>query len=1116
MSHRSLVPDRVLGLLPGRRGKSLLGAFGLMATLLMADTAPSITTAPASQAVVLGGTATFTVAASGTAPLSYQWYRGDTALTGETAASLTLGNVQATDAAAYWVTVSNSAGSARTFVPFAAKLASGSNHALFVKTDGTLWATGSNSVGQLGDGTTSSRFTLEPVASTVMAVAAAGNHSHYLLADGTLWSTGENTYGQLGDGTTTARSSPVQVATDVAAVAAGANHTLFLKTDGTLWGMGYNNSGQLGDGTNTNRLSPVQITSGVSSLAAGDLHGVFLKTDGTLWGMGYNGYGQLGDGTTYSHYVPVQIASGVGGVAAGAHHTLFVKTDGTLWGMGFNYYGQLGTGGYYYYYYSYSTPTQIAAGVAAVAAGTYHSLFLRTDGTLWGMGSNGSGQLGDTTTYSRYTPVQITTGVTALAAGGYTSFFLRADATLWGMGNNANGQLGDGSSGSRSTPVAILAPGETPAWLTVITPPAITVQPQAQNITAGSSTTISVAATGSATLAYQWLKDGSAIAGATGNSLTLTNFSLAQVGDYAVTVTNSGGSVTSSLVHLGLTLPITTAQTAISGHTVNLTASAGATGTIQWQVSKDNGLTWTDLANDSTYTGVNSARLDILQPDVAMNNYLYRYRVSDGTQSITSAAATLSVIASPLNMPAALVVDKSGNLYVTDAAAQTLLKISTDLKLTVLAGKNGVMGKTDGTGSAALFNEPGAFVLADDGSLVMADTGNHTIRAVSATSVVTTAAGVAGTAGSADGDAAAATFNAPVGMAADLVGTYLIADQANHTIRTLSGGRVATLAGKAGTLGVLDGTSTTALFNLPTGLAVRRDTFGSTSWTGGHNGYGTIFVADTGNNTIRTINTNGQVSTYVGTAGAAGMSDGYRTSVRFNRPTGLVFDGDGNLYVADTGNHTIRKIDTQGYVTTYAGVSGSGGLVDGSRLQARFNAPEALAFDSARNLYVADTGNGAIRKITPAGVVSTLLILGNVPTIATQPASQTVTTGSGATFSVAATGEGTLTYQWKKDNVAINGATGASYSISAAAASDAASYTVVVTNSWGAVTSSAATLTVNAASGGGSSGGSSGGGSSGGSSGGGGGGGAPSTWCLALLAAAAALRRGRGLRGKQT
>jgi hypothetical protein len=198
-----------------------------------------------------------------------------------------------------------------------------------LKTDGSLWATGQNSLGQLGDGTTSDRSTPVQVATGVQAVAAGYNCSLFLKTGGTLWAVGYNAEGQLGDGTTANRSTPVQVATGVQAIVVGSFHSLFLKTDGTLWAMGQNSSGQLGDGTKINRSTPVQVATSVQAVAAGYYHNLFLKTDRTLWAVGSNSYGQLGDGTTTDRYTPVQVATGVQAVAAGNNSSLYVTLTGT-------------------------------------------------------------------------------------------------------------------------------------------------------------------------------------------------------------------------------------------------------------------------------------------------------------------------------------------------------------------------------------------------------------------------------------------------------------------------------------------------------------------------------------------------------------------------------------------------------------------------------------------------------------------------------------------------------------------------------------------------------------------------------------------------------------------
>jgi alpha-tubulin suppressor-like RCC1 family protein len=333
-------------------------------------------------------------------------------------------------------------------------------HSLFIKSDGSLWVMGYNLYGQLGDGTLNNISRPEQiVANAVTAIAAGYEHSLFLKSDGSLWAMGHNYVGELGDGTFSTNSpygtnQPEQiVGGGVTAIAAGSGHNLFLKSDGSLWAMGFNQSGQLGDGTTNDTAWPEQIvSSGVTAIAAGGGQSLFLKSDGSLWGMGDNGSGELGDGTFNNTNRPEQIiASGVTAIAAGNGHSLFLKSDGSLWAMGWNQYGQLGDGTYSTNYpYGTNQPEQIvASGVTAIAAGFDHSLFLKSDGSLWAMGGNYYGQLGDGWVHGNGTnqPEQIVaSGVTAVAAGYYRSLFLKSDGSLWAMGRNNYGQLGDGFS----------------------------------------------------------------------------------------------------------------------------------------------------------------------------------------------------------------------------------------------------------------------------------------------------------------------------------------------------------------------------------------------------------------------------------------------------------------------------------------------------------------------------------------------------------------------------------------------------------------------------------------------------------------------------------------------
>jgi sugar lactone lactonase YvrE len=280
-----------------------------------------------------------------------------------------------------------------------------------------------------------------------------------------------------------------------------------------------------------------------------------------------------------------------------------------------------------------------------------------------------------------------------------------------------------------------------------------------------------------------------------------------------------------------------------------------------------------------------------------------------------------------------------------------------------LAGTAGSSGSADGTGTSARFFDPNG-VTTDRSNFYVADSGNHTIRkVVIATGVVTTLAGTAGSSGSADGTGPSARFNNPYGITTDETNLY-VADSGNHTIRkvVIATGVVTTLAGTAGSSGSTDNTGTSARFNNPNGIT-----------TDGTN----LYVADSGNHTIRkVVIATGMVTTLAGTAGSSGSTDNTGTSARFNNPNGITTDGT-NLYVADSANHTIRKVViATGVVTTLAGTAGSSGSTDNTGTSARFNNPNGITTDGT-NLYVADSGNHTIRRVaakivTAIGATTTL------------------------------------------------------------------------------------------------------------------------------------------------
>jgi sugar lactone lactonase YvrE len=278
--------------------------------------------------------------------------------------------------------------------------------------------------------------------------------------------------------------------------------------------------------------------------------------------------------------------------------------------------------------------------------------------------------------------------------------------------------------------------------------------------------------------------------------------------------------------------------------------------------------------------------------------------------------------------------------------------------VSTLAG-SGMAGFTNGTGGSATFNHPSAVAFDNQGNVYVADSDNNCIRKITASGVVSTLAGT-GVAGQTDGPGATAQFNWPQGIAVDAQGTVYVADTNNGRIRTITpAGVVSTWAGAAG-FGLQDGPVATARFLSPQGLALDQQ--------------GTLYIADTYNNRIRKITPQGVVSTVAGSGPSAifppeNFADGPGSAAKFYFPGGVAADSQGNLYVADGANHRIRKITAAGIVSTVAG--GVDGYADGSVAQAQFHYPEGVAVDASGVLYIADFGNDCLRRIGTDGQVST-------------------------------------------------------------------------------------------------------------------------------------------------
>lgn len=491
-----------------------------------------------------------------------------------------------------------------------------------------------------------------------------------------------------------------------------------------------------------------------------------------------------------------------------------------------------------------------------------------------------------------------------------------------------------------------------------------------------------------------------------------------------------------------------------------------------------------------------------------------------------------------------IVKDDTGNIYVADMGSHVIRKISQAGVMSLFAGSLGAKGSEDGLGPLARFNRPGCLALDSSNNLYVADYGNHLIRKVSKNGMVTTVAGCAGVSGAINGAGSSARFNNPMGVGVDRDGTLYVADSGNHTLRKITlDGVVSTLAGTTGVAGTSDGVGSLASFTGPYGVAVdgagnvyvadsmwvpirkvtpqalvttlvgtpggfsvALDRYGrpvvasdagvqfsglngrvvlaphwkgrttgfhmqtngfvtqspqgvtvdsdftiyftmSPAWAGDSTLYansgvykvsqdglvssvsgadydyrtqsrvlsqggagcaldvnGVLYVA--GNQVISKILADGTVIEMAGAAGISGSNDGIGTSARFNNPSGVAIDVSGNIYVADTGNHTIRKLTRGSVVTTVAGRAGVSGSSDGVGDAVRFLGPTSLAFDKAGELYVADTGNSTIRKISKEGVVSTFAGSADIATMSNIAAT---TSGVASTQNMATTAANSAT-----------------------------------------------------------------------------------------------------------
>jgi sugar lactone lactonase YvrE len=561
-------------------------------------------------------------------------------------------------------------------------------------------------------------------------------------------------------------------------------------------------------------------------------------------------------------------------------------------------------------------------------------------------------------------------------------------------------------------------------------PPSISQQPQSLTVNAGQPATFTVVASGAT--AYQWSRNGQDINGATNASYALNPATSQNNGDtYQVAVSNSGGTINSATAMLRVTgVAVVAGQPGGMGYQDGAAAQARFWGPVALAFDGSGNLFVADYnavreidtgGNVSTVVGSPricgstagtgaAARLCYpysLATDASGNVYAgdndgVVWKISAGVSSVESAAflcpfgltilgaalyvsdecagnitqiqgATSSSYAITGLYPLGLSSDGVGTLYIANDTVVQSVTPGPPVTVNALAGLANSPGAVNGTGSAVRFGCAtypyplsigtigpfyGVFGIATTGAGLsyVSDYCNNSVRTVDSSGTVSAFAGTPGAPGDANGLGGAANFWAPAGMALDSTGNVYVADYGNALIRKITpAGEVSTYAGMTPHFGSADGTGSAASFRYPRGIAADAS--------------GNVYVADS-NHTIRKITAAGVVSTLAGFAGLPGSRDGTGTTAQFFLPKGLGADSTGNLYVADSGNYTVRRVTPAGVVSTFAGTAGSPGLVNGQGSAARFKSPDSVAVDSAGDVFVSD--GVVVRVITPTAQVSTI------------------------------------------------------------------------------------------------------------------------------------------------
>jgi sugar lactone lactonase YvrE len=1086
---------------------------------------------PANQVVIVGSNATFSVEAGGTSPVACAWYLGGAAIAGATNFSYTTNDVQSADSGSRFTCVlSNAYGSVTSAVAILTVglpltiAAQPTNQSPLGGASGTFGLTLSGT----GPFTYQWQFNGANLPDDIITTVA-GNGTAAYSGDGGQ-ATSASLYGSVGVG--------VDGSGNLFIVDRNNEVIREVDTDGIITTVaGNGKAAYSGDGGQA-IFSELYLPYGVCA----DVFGNFfiadtdnqrirkVDTNGiitTVAGNGKAGYsGDNGAATNASLDSPYGVAVDVSGnlfIADWENARIRkVDTNGIITTVaGDANSGYFGDGGP-----ATSASLDFPQGVAVDASGNlfiadYYNQRIRMVGTngiiitVAGNGTSGySGDGGPATSASLYDPYGVAVDasgnlfiadsnnrrirkvdangiITTVAGDGISGFAgdggsatnarlndpygVAVDASgnlfIADDGNNRVRQVMPGGAGSSllanqagNYQVIVTSPFGTVtsqvATLTFLLPPSFTVQPASQDAIAGSNATFTVTAAGTPPLAYAWQRGGTPIAGASNSSYTTNDVQLADSGSqFTCILSNAYGSVTSAVAILTVDLPPSIAaqptnQSVLAGNTAvfGLTLSGGGPYAYEWL------LDGTQVSGGIIYTVAGDG--------------------NSGYAGDGGAATNAS-----LDTPEGVVVDASGNQFIVDSSNNRIRKVGTNGIITTVAGDANIGFAGDGGAaiSASLDGPEGAAVDAS-GNLFIADTYNERIRKVGPNGIITTVAGN-GTFGFAGdgGEATSAELDYPEGVAVDASGNVFIADAGNQRIRKVAtNGVITTVAGDGiGAYSGDGGAATNASIYNPEDVVV--------------DATGNLFIADTYNQRIRKVATNGIITTIAGNGTRAYSGDGgLATSASLLDPEGVAVDAAGNLFIADTENQVIRKVGTNGIITTVAGNGTEGYSGDGgAATNAAMSSPEGVAVDASGNLFFADTDNQVIRKVVPSAIAP-VLVLSNVtagregdyqvvittpfgsitsslatltilfpPSFTVPPASQYIIAGSNVTFAVMASGTEPLAYAWHRDGAPIAGATNSSYSTNDVQLADSGSqFTCVLSNAYGSVTSEVAVLSV--------------------------------------------------------